>query len=280
MPGSERTRDLTTTTRSHTSATERHAVARGQDPLRRRRVFAPHQIPPEPRQAPDLPGAAVAAERPTVERRAIRRPRCVVASLGPSAHSLLSAPGPRPSTPTLVQPGIRVPQERRRRTCCSYLRRRDVFRAPVDGAVDDSGTGANLPSASKPHRTSPVAGSRAAHDPPVVVCPARERTTVSAAARNPGDRHRGAGNCPTGVAPGRPRCWTRRAAGLHRPEGIHVLLEHLGAAAGEPEAASAEPAGADQAGLVGVHDQLRPVAGAELHHRPADVGLRRGRAEE
>src|SRR5436190_13764070 len=43
---------------------------------------------------------------------------------------------------------------------------------------------------------------------------------------------------------------------------------------------SGEPAGADQAGLVGEHDQLGPVAGPELDHGPADVGLGRGRADD
>ena len=40
------------------------------------------------------------------------------------------------------------------------------------------------------------------------------------------------------------------------------------------------PAGADQAGLVGEDDELGPVAGAELDHRPAHVGLGGGRADE
>ena len=41
------------------------------------------------------------------------------------------------------------------------------------------------------------------------------------------------------------------------------------------------PAGArgDQAGLVGEDNELRPVAGAELDHRTADVGLGGGGAE-
>src|SRR5580658_867087 len=38
-------------------------------------------------------------------------------------------------------------------------------------------------------------------------------------------------------------------------------------------------AGGDQAGLVGEDDELRPVTGAELDHRPADVGLGGGGAE-
>src|SRR6202035_281218 len=39
------------------------------------------------------------------------------------------------------------------------------------------------------------------------------------------------------------------------------------------------PAGADQAGLVGDDDQLRPVPGAELRHRPGGVGLGGGDAQ-
>jgi hypothetical protein len=39
---------------------------------------------------------------------------------------------------------------------------------------------------------------------------------------------------------------------------------------------SAEPAGTGEAGLVGEHDQLRPVTRPELHHRSADVCLGRG----
>ena len=38
--------------------------------------------------------------------------------------------------------------------------------------------------------------------------------------------------------------------------------------------------GRDEAGLVGEHDELGPVAGAELDHRPAHVGARRRRADE
>src|SRR5512132_2411357 len=43
---------------------------------------------------------------------------------------------------------------------------------------------------------------------------------------------------------------------------------------------SGEPAGTDQAGLVGEDDQLGPVACPELDHGPADVGLGRGRADD
>src|SRR6266511_4085213 len=43
---------------------------------------------------------------------------------------------------------------------------------------------------------------------------------------------------------------------------------------------SAEPAGADQARLVGDDYQLGPVSGPELAHRPAHVRLRRGRTDE
>ena len=42
---------------------------------------------------------------------------------------------------------------------------------------------------------------------------------------------------------------------------------------------SARPAGADETGLVGEDDELRAVPGAELGHRPADVGARRRGAE-
>src|SRR5216683_8309505 len=42
---------------------------------------------------------------------------------------------------------------------------------------------------------------------------------------------------------------------------------------------SGRPAGADQAGLVGEDDELGPVPGAELGHRPGGVGLHRGRAD-
>src|SRR5487761_671634 len=42
--------------------------------------------------------------------------------------------------------------------------------------------------------------------------------------------------------------------------------------------ASADPAGADQAGFVSLNDQLRAVPGAELGHGPGRVGLRRGDA--
>ena len=38
--------------------------------------------------------------------------------------------------------------------------------------------------------------------------------------------------------------------------------------------------GSDEAGLVGDHHELGPVAGAELHEQPADVGLHRGVAHE
>src|SRR4029450_9222895 len=54
---------------------------------------------------------------------------------------------------------------------------------------------------------------------------------------------------------------------------VRMLLLPLGGWSGEP-------AGADQAGLVGEHDQLGPVAGAELAHGPADVGLGRCRADD
>src|SRR5690242_18420999 len=42
---------------------------------------------------------------------------------------------------------------------------------------------------------------------------------------------------------------------------------------------SGQPAGADQAGLVGVDDQLGAVAGAQLDDRAAHVGLRGGGAD-
>jgi hypothetical protein len=52
-------------------------------------------------------------------------------------------------------------------------------------------------------------------------------------------------------------------------------------ATGGPKAQIRSPGGAggDQAGLVGEDDELRPVASAELDHRPADVGLGGGGAE-
>ena len=49
---------------------------------------------------------------------------------------------------------------------------------------------------------------------------------------------------------------------------------------GRTRADLSQPAGADEAGLVGEHHQLGPVAGAELDHRPAHVGLGRGRAHD
>src|ERR1700722_17946955 len=41
---------------------------------------------------------------------------------------------------------------------------------------------------------------------------------------------------------------------------------------------SRQPAGPDEAGLVGEHDELGAVSGAELGDRPADVGADGGRA--
>jgi hypothetical protein len=40
---------------------------------------------------------------------------------------------------------------------------------------------------------------------------------------------------------------------------------------------SAEPAGADETGFVGHHDELGPVAHTEFDHGPADMGLGRKR---
>src|SRR3954462_10583374 len=44
--------------------------------------------------------------------------------------------------------------------------------------------------------------------------------------------------------------------------------------------ASARRAGLDQTGLVGDHDQLGAIASRELHQQPADMCLRRRRADE
>src|SRR5262245_55760021 len=72
----------------------------------------------------------------------------------------------------------------------------------------------------------------------------------------------------------RPRAsWTSQPARM--PIWMPVMVDRMGTPF---VGRSGEPAGADQAGLVGEHDQLGPVAGPELDHGPADMGLGRGRA--
>ena len=62
--------------------------------------------------------------------------------------------------------------------------------------------------------------------------------------------------------------------------GAAVVGRAGGSCAYAPSDVSALPAGADEPGLVGEHHELGPVAGAELDHRPADVGLGRRRAHD
>src|SRR6266498_3458730 len=59
--------------------------------------------------------------------------------------------------------------------------------------------------------------------------------------------------------------------------GLAVLLYLVSGA--PPRDRLIEPAGSDQAGLVGKDDQLRAVACVELHHGAAHVGLGRRRAD-
>ena len=65
-----------------------------------------------------------------------------------------------------------------------------------------------------------------------------------------------------------------------RPRRPAVVRSGGGSVAYARRAYQRLPAGADEAGLVGEHDELGPVAGADLDHGPADVGLGRRRAHD